>query len=46
MNDQEIRARAIEIVIAWLTANNRTQPWDDITRMADRTAAYIKGEAK
>ena len=44
MSEQEIRAKAMEIVMTWLALANRTEPWDTIVRMADKQVAYIKGE--
>ena len=44
MNEQEIRAKALEIVITWLAVANRTEPWDNIMRMADKNVSYIKNE--
>lgn len=46
MRDEELRAKAIAIVIDWLCRNGISQPWDVITATADKTVAYIKGETK
>ena len=44
MSEQEIRAKAMEIVMNWLALANRIEPWDNIVRMADKQVSYIKGE--
>lgn len=44
MNEQEIRAKAMEIVMNWLALANRIEPWENIVRMADKQVSYIKGE--